>query len=325
MNKKITTSLIGAAMAVALMAPVHAADKNIAVIIKATNSDFWQYVLVGANNYAKDHPGVSIKTYGPPAEADIDKQVAILEDVLLKKPDGIVIASTSSDATVPALEKAYAAKIPVVTIDNKVKTDKIVTHLATDNIKGGGLAAEQLVKSLQAAGKPLKGTVVVISDMAGVQVLVDRDEGFSKKLKELAPDIKQPKARYVNNDMMVTVNTAVDLIQSIPDLVGVFADNNVTGSGVAKVISETKKADTIMAVAFDSDPAEVTALKEGTLKGLVLQDPYGMGYNGVDTVIKAIGGEKFEPYKDTGATVVTKDNMDEAHSKELLDPMARKK
>jgi ABC-type sugar transport system substrate-binding protein len=104
--------------------PAHAAASgahkkpyNIALIIKATDSDFWQYVIIGGTNYGLDHPDqAKVSRYGPKSEADIDKQVAILEDVISRKPDAIVIASTSSDATVPALENAIDQGIVVVTI-----------------------------------------------------------------------------------------------------------------------------------------------------------------------------------------------------------------
>src|SRR6266478_7106478 len=97
---------------------------NIAVIIKATDSDFWQYMVVGSQNYAKEHPDVKVTIDGPASEADIDKQVAILENIVSRKPDGILIASTSSEATVPAIEDAVAKGIPVVTVDNRVKSKK---------------------------------------------------------------------------------------------------------------------------------------------------------------------------------------------------------
>src|SRR6202007_1174140 len=91
------------------------------------------------------------------------------EDVVSKNPDGIVIASTSSDATVPALEQAIDQGIAVVTIDNKVRSDKIPAFLATNNKVGGGLCADQMVATLKAKGVPLKGTVGLVSAMAGIQ------------------------------------------------------------------------------------------------------------------------------------------------------------
>ena len=321
--KKIIVGLCAATALAMVSSASFAADTQVAVIIKATNSEFWQAVLVGARNYAAEHEGVTVTTNGPPAEADIAQQVSILEDVVSSKPNGIVIASTSSEATVPAIEKAMNEGIPVVTIDNRVKTDKVTSFLATDNVAGGKMAAKAMVDQMKASGKPLKGKVALVSAMAGVQVLIDRDNGFVQGLKEYAPDLKLIDTRYVNNDILKAVNTAQDLILSNPDLVGIFADNNMTGDGVSKVLSETKKQDSIVAVAFDSDPQEVEALRGGSLKALVVQDPYGMGYKGVDSVVRALAGEKLPSYVDTGANVVTKANMEEKKFQDLLNPLGR--
>lgn len=300
---------------------------DIAVIIKATSSDFWQYVLVGANNYGVEFPDkVKITTYGPPAEADIDQQVSILEDVISSGPDAIVIASTSSDATVPALEEAIAKGIPVITIDNKVKTDKVNSFLATDNLKAGGMAAEFMVEQLKAKYGDLKGKAVgVVSAMAGVQVLIDRDTGFADKIKELAPELTVLEPRYVDNDMTKAMSAAEDMLTANDNLIGIFADNNTTGSGTSRVISQLGKANDVFVVAFDSDAEEVTGLSEGSIKALVLQDPYGMGYKGVDYAIQALEGKQVPAKVDTGATLVTKDNMNQDAIKGLLDPYSLKK
>src|ERR1700744_6572746 len=104
--------LVLAAMAVSIglipqLSFARSKPSNIAVIIKATDSDFWQYVIIGAVNYGLDNPDkAKVSWYGPKSEADIEKQVALLDDIVSKKPDAIVIASTSSDSTVPALETA---------------------------------------------------------------------------------------------------------------------------------------------------------------------------------------------------------------------------
>lgn len=299
---------------------------NVAVIIKATDSDYWQYVLIGANNYAKEHSDkVKVTTYGPPSEADIDKQVAILENVIEQKPDAIVIASTSSDATVPAIEKAVAAGIKVITVDNKVNTDKISSFLATDNSKGGALCADKMVEKLKSSNIPLKGKVGVISAMAGVQVLTDRDNGFIKRLKEIAPDLQPIATKYVDNDIMKALSASEDILTSNTDVVGFFADNNHSGDGVSRAIKERKMTSKIAAVSYDSDPEEVQGLKEDTLYALILQDPYGMGYKGVDSALKAIAGETLAKYVDTGVTAVTKANMDKTEIKGLLDPTTLKK
>jgi ribose transport system substrate-binding protein len=320
--------LVAAAMSVAFVPQtIHAQSKplDIAVIIKATDSDFWQYLVVGANNYAKDHPEVKVTVFGPPSEADVDKQVAILENVITKKPDGILIAPTSSDAPVPAIEKAAASGIPVVTVDNRVNTNKAAAHLATDNLKGGALAADKLVEAIKAIGKEPKGKVALISAYAGVEVLTKRDDGFTKHLAEIAPGLKVLPVRYVNNDIQQAMSSASDLLLANPDLLGFFADNNHTGNGVAAALRDTNNGGKVAGVAFDSDPEEVKALGSGILYALVLQDPYNMGYEGCDYVVKAIHKEKLPEYTDTGAYAVTKQNMNDAKMKGLLDPLSLKK
>lgn len=300
--------------------------KEVAVLIKATDSDFWQYVLVGAENYAAENPDkVHVTTYGPANESDIDQQVSILEQIISSSPDAIVIASTSSDATVPAIEDAVSKGIPVITVDNKVKTDKVSTLLATDNLKGGAAAADTLVQMIKDSGKELKGTVGVLSNMAGVQVLADRDQGFIDRMKEIAPDVKLLETVYADADMTKAMNAAGDIIAANDDLLGFFADNNTVGSGTARAITEKGKENDLVLVAFDSDPEEIKGLGTGAVDALVLQDPFGMGYFGVEDALKVLAGETLESYVDTGVTIVTKENMDQEEIKGLLDPMTKKK
>jgi ribose transport system substrate-binding protein len=314
---------IPVAVALAWSGAARAAE-SIPVIIKATDSDFWQYVWVGAKNYELENPGkVKVTLYGPKSEADIDKQIAILEDVIAKNPKCIVMASTSSDAPVAAFENARKGGTKIVTIDNKVTT-QVDTFLATDNIKGGALAADMLVEGLKAKGIPLKGKVGLISAMAGIQVLGNRDKGFSDRMKEIAPEVKVLSTKYVDNDIVKAMGVAKDIMGANADLIGFFADNNHTGDGVARAIAEEKNAK-LVATAFDSDPEEVKALTEGTVYALVLQDPFGMGFKGVDSCLKALAGQKLPDYVNTGATAVKKDNMNKPEIKGLLDPMSKKK
>lgn len=298
---------------------------EIPVIIKATDSDFWQYVWVGAKNYALENPDkASVTLYGPKSEADIDEQISILEDVIAKNPQCILIASTSSDAPVAAMERAKEAGIKIVTIDNKVNTEAVETLLATDNVKGGALAADKMLEGWQAKGIEPKGKVAVISAMAGVQVLVNRDEGFINRMKEIAPDVEILETRYVDNDIVKALGVAKDLMAANADLIGIFADNNHTGDGTARAIIEDQAQDSLVAVAFDSDPEEIKAVQDGVLFALILQDPYGMGYNGVDSCLQAIAGTDLEDYVDTGATAVTAENVGDEAILGLLDPFSKK-
>lgn len=301
---------------------------DIAVLIKATDSDFWQYVIVGAKNYQVDYPDrVVVKDYGPPSESDIDEQVQKLEEIITTKPDGILIASTSSEACNAGIEKAMDQNIPVVTIDNQVTTDKYITHLATDNKAAGAKAADQMVATLQERGVELKGKVGIISSMASVQVLVDREQGFMDRMAEIAPDIEVLERQYADSDIAKALTIAENIYTANQDtLVGIFASNNQTGDGLARFMTERNLGDKLVAITFDSDAEEVEGIKSGALVGTVVQDPYGMGYKGVDALYEYIvNGKEFEKYQDTGATVVTKENIEQEDIQGLLDPFSLKK
>lgn len=297
---------------------------TIDVIVKATDSDFWQTMLLGAEKAAADSNGrISVTTYGPPSEKDIDQQISILENVISKRPDGIVIASTSSDASVPGIENAMKQGIPVVLVDNRINTDQFTSFLATDNVKGGALAADMFVEALQAQGKELSGNIGIISSMAGVQVLIDRNTGFLERLKEIAPDIIPLETRYVDADITKALGAAEDILTKNPDVLGFFADNNSTGVGVARAITERNLEGKVPVVAYDADNEEINALKSGAIYALIVQDPFGMGYIGVESVVQAIEGNEVPKEVDTGATAVTMDNYESEEIQLLLYPDKR--
>jgi len=313
-------------------APAESSDLiEIAVLIKATDSDFWQYVLVGALNFAYEHSDeVHVSTYGPPAEADTAEQAEIMDNIVTTRPDGIVVAATLSDGLNNGIEAAYEAGIPVVTIDNKVTTDKYITHYATDNIAAGGLAAERFVEELKARGVELKGKVGLISAYAGVQVLGDREDGFVNRLKELAPDIQVLEKVYTDNDIPKSLEAAENIYSANKaDLLGFFASNNATGDGLTQFVSENNLGDKLVCVTFDSDPAEIEGIRSGAIVATVVQDPYGMGYKGCQTIYEIVTGKKkpedFEKYYDTGVVVVDKSNVDSPEMQGYIDPFSLKK
>ena len=114
-----------------------------------------------------------------------------------------------------------------------------------------------------------------------------------------------------------------DLITANPNLHGVFASNLIMAQGAGQAIAENKKADAIKLIGFDSDDKTVKFLADGTIAGLVVQDPFRMGYDGIKTALAASKGEKVEAFVDTGANLITTANMNEPRSKELLSPKVK--
>ncbi len=308
-----------------------AAPLNIAVEVKATESDFWQYMLIGADQYAKAYPDrVKVTTYGPPTENDVDEAVSILEQIIETKPDGIVLASVSSSATVPAVEDAVSKGIIVVVADNKLDTEKYDAYLATDNVAGGALAADALVEGMKKKGVN-SGTILQVTTNGGAKVVVDRHKGFMDEMKAKYPEYKlYPEIQYCENDIAKAITICENVFSANKDIVGVFGGNNMSGNGVARYIAQQKLGDKVTVVSFDSDPEEIKATKAGNMYAMIIQDPAGFGYKGVDMVyqIKANGykvEDKYpDKYIDTGCIKITAENVDSPELAGLIDPFKLK-
>jgi len=291
---------------------------DITVIIKATDSDYWQILASGALAFADANDGVTVTIQGPPSELDIDEQVTIFENAIQAGPDGIVIAATAGETVVNAVADSVAAGIPVVALDEHIPSDEVSTFLATDHALAAGETADLMVAEWEAAGIDPSGMdVVVISAVAGAGVNVARTNGFIDRITELVPDINVLETQYADNDIARATDIAGGLIAANPDLIGIFGDNNHMGVGIALAIEETGRQD-IITYAFDANQQQVDAIHEGNLTGMVVQDPWGMGYNGVADVIRAINGEELVDSVAVPVTVVTADNINEEAIQELL-------
>jgi ribose transport system substrate-binding protein len=168
----------------------------------------------------------------------------------------------------------------------------------------------------------LTGKIGIVTSMSGVQVLIDRDKGFADRMKAVAPHLEFVTTLDINNDMAKGITDFSALVNANQDLAGVFGDNNTTGNSIAKVLQE-KDLTNVAAVAYDSDEAEVKAVKDGWLQGIVVQDPYRMGYDGVSYGLQKLAGLDIAGYVDTGAVLVTADNVDDDAIQGLLDPRKR--
>lgn len=297
--------------------------KKVAVILKATDSEFWQSMAEGAKKYVEHNPNtVEITIYGPPTEADIAQLVSILENVVSQKPDGILIAPPNADSIVAAVNEATAMNIPIVTADNSINT-KVTSHIATDNIAGGAAVADALVAAIKAKGQEIKGRVAIIAPDV-FEVIDNRIKGFNDRIAEIAPNITVLKPRYCDNDIAKSLNISQDILLSTKDLIGFYGANNHSADGIAKALRETKKYDVISAAAYDSDPEEVSALENGIINALIVQDPWALGYKGMEFVMKAINKEDVPEYFNPGVTTITKENMNEEKMKSMLNPKLRK-
>ncbi len=319
MNKGV---LLAATTATALaMTSARAADfsqARIPVIVKATTSQFWATVFDGARAAAKAL-GVRIETLGATSETDAAGEVSITENALATKPTALVIAATNAAALAGPIAKATGSGIPVVMIDSAASTDKYATFLATNNEVGGRKAADQMASCIKARTGKDEGKVAFLTALAGAQSLNDRDKGFVEQLKTY-PGLKIADHRVGNNDASKALADTEDLLTRTPDLVGIFADNELEGDGAGTAVADKKLGDKLCLVAFDTSDQEVKFLSTGVIDGLIVQNPYMMGYAGVWYALAAAHGVVLPKFVDSGVQVITKQNISSPSIVGLLDP-----
>jgi ribose transport system substrate-binding protein len=283
----------------------------IAVIPKGTTHSFWNSVLAGAQKAAKDY-NVEIFWTGPDREGDREKQIQIVEDFIVKKVAGIVLAPTDAGALVPVVERAAAAQIPVVIIDSDIETNKRISFVATDNYAGGALAAKHMAKLLGG-----KGRVAVIKYMSGSASTTARENGFMETLKKEFPGMELVEDRYGQDTVETALSAAEDVLTRHKELDGIFACNESTSRGALRAL-ESQGRDAVKMIGFDAADALLKGLESGRIEALVVQNPQAMGYQGVSNVVAAIKGESVQPRIDTGAELVTKDRLNSPEIRALI-------
>jgi ribose transport system substrate-binding protein len=294
-----------------------AAGVKVDVIIRASDSAYWQTLLAGSEAAAADY-GIEVNTFGPTSETDIAGQVQLVENSVSRGADAILIAPSSSEALNASIDTAREAGIKVITADTKV-TAEIEGHIGTNNILAGTAAGERMCQLLTEQGTTT-GKVLVEAPIAGIEANQDRDAGFRAGLATDCPDIDSSLQSYNNNDIGTAASQVNDAISANSDLVGVFADNNSSGVGAATAIKDNDAADDIAVVAFDSDPAENAALADGSIDALIVQNPWFLGYQGVVEAAMATQGRIPPASLDPGVAVADRDNMDTPEIKSLLEP-----
>ncbi|MCP2163870.1 ABC transporter substrate-binding protein [Goodfellowiella coeruleoviolacea] len=290
---------------------------KIDVITKATDSEFWQSMLAGSQQ-AGDDLGVELGLFGPTSETDIDGQVSLVENAISRGAKGIVLASNSSTALNGVVDRARKAGIKVITVDNAITTGS-EGFIGTDNVKAGQQAGQKMCELLTQRGRA-DGKILHETSVSGQQVLVDRFTGFQAGLAQGCPNAQVVQTSVNDNDLNKAVGQVNDALTAIPDLAGVFAANNTSGTGAAKAIAERGAADRVAAVAFDSDPAEVSAVRDGTLSSILVQNPFFFGYQGVVEAAMAVRGSTPPVKLDPGAVLIDKSTVDSPEFAQLLNP-----
>src|SRR6185369_2745695 len=316
--KKLLTTLFASTLALAAVTvalPANAADREIAVIVKTANSDFWQNVKKGANDGVAQLKGYTASFQGAASDTDLAGQVALVENAVSRKVAAIVLAPSDPEALIPAIKKAWEAHIPVIPIDSAA-ADSAKTYyqsfLSPDNNKAGELCAQALIDKIGTTGK-----IAIMSYTAGSGSEVGRVGGFRKYI-ETHSKLQVVGPFYSNSQMGTALNQTTDVLAANPDLKGIFGANEPTAIGMGRALVQSGKAGKVVAIGFDGNADLQGFIKDGTLEAIAVQSAYQMGNLGVKTAIEVSQGKKVPKFLDTGVVMVTKANIDKPEAKNVL-------
>lgn len=291
----------------------------IAVIPKSLGADFWENVEDGARE-AAGKLDVEMKWEGTLTETEVAEQNKIIENMITVRVDGIALAPLNPQAQRSAVEESVAAGIPVVIFDSAIDGDAHTSYVATDNKRGGAMAAEYLAKALGGKGK-----IFLMRFIQGTASTEQRAEGFLEASKGLGLEVV---ADPYSEDATVAgcKKTAANALEGYVRggklaIDGIFACNDRANLGMLDALDDLRKQGVEVHakyVGFDFSPVLVKALEENRIEALVAQNPRKMGYQTVITLVDHLEGKPVQPRIDTGVELVTADRLQEPAIRELL-------
>jgi ribose transport system substrate-binding protein len=225
------------------------------------------------------------------AQDDSAKEATNIEDLIQRGVSALLINPTDADAIVPSIQKANEAGIPVFTIDRAAAAGDIVSHIASDNVAGGRMAAEFLCEALNG-----EGMVVELEGIAGTSAARDRGQGFNDYMSSECSGVEIVARQTANFNRAEGLAVFENILQAQPEIDGVFAHNDEMILGAIEAAEAAGRAGEIVFVGFDAIDDAVAAVKAGKLAATVAQQPSEMGRLGVEYAGRYLGGESVDEY-----------------------------
>ncbi len=309
--------LVLVALLIALIGCQKKDTRVIAVIPKATSHLFWIAVENGARAASADAK-VEMVWNGPPAETDYARQIQIVDSMVARRVDGIVVAATERKALVGPIDRAMAAGIPVTVFDSGIDGENYTSFVATNNYEGGAIGARELGRLT--GGQGAQGKVALLMNAPGSTSTMDRERGFEETLAKEFPGLTIAARQYGLSDRGKARTAAENMLTAHPDLKGMFCSSEPSAVGATLAVKARELSGKLKLVTFDSSADLVEDLKGGTIDAMVVQDPYRMGYEAVKSVVDKIAGKPVAKRVDLSARLVRRDDLTKPDVVRLLTP-----
>jgi ribose transport system substrate-binding protein len=288
---------------------------KIAVVPKAIGFSFWESVHQGALCAASKQKQVTVQWNGVTAETDVTGQVNLLQNFITQGVNGLVYAATDAKVLKQVTDQALKNNISVVNIDSGTKPQPSnVPVFATDNVASAQKAADLLSTALNGKGK-----IAFIPFQPGTSTNDERSQGFKQGLAN-HPGLQLVAEQSSQSDVNTALAVTSDILTAHPDLNGIFAANEPGVLGAAEAVRRAGKAGKIVIIGWDASSDEIKGVQQGVITALVVQNPFRMGFDGVNAAVKMIRQHAQVQNEDTGVTFVTKGNLNDPKVQVVLNP-----
>ena len=294
---------------------VRATPRNITLVAKSTETEFWKSVFAGARAAASEY-NVNLNIVGPETEEDYETQNALIEDAVAQGAEALVFSAISYTENAPAIDAAAEAGVKIAVIDSDVDSQAVGVRIGTDNVEAGRMTAQAAL-----AAREDRLVLGLINYDLGSRNGQEREQGLRE---ELARSDRVGEIYTLN--VLAEVGDArektMELLRAHPEINVVVGFNEPTAVGSAQAVDRLGLGGTVDVVGFDSNVETVDLMQTGVVSALIVQNPYAMGYLGVEAACDLLGGETFDPEAllDTATQIVTRENMFSLEGQKALFP-----
>ena len=285
---------------------------TVALVAKSTQTEFWLSVFAGAEAAATEY-NLELTVVGPETEEDYETQNQMVEEAVRQGADAIVFSAIDFENNAAAIDSAAQQGVRIVAIDSNVDSDQVSTYIGTDNYAAGQMAAQAALDQVEGALKV--GIVNYDISSANGQ---ERERGAA----DLFADSGRAEIVAVINTLAEAGHAQTDtaaLLARYPEINVLVAFNEPTSVGAARAVEEAGRSEDLFLVGFDSNVLTVDGLQEGSVDALIVQNPYAMGYLGVESAYKLLSGQGgVEQTVDTSTKIVDRSNLYTMDSQKAL-------
>ncbi len=292
---------------------ISATRHSVALVAKSTQTEFWLSVFAGAEAAATEY-NLDLSIMGPETEEDFETQNQMVAQAVENGAEALVFSAIDFENNACAIDAAAEQGVQIVAIDSSVDSQAVSTYIGTDNYAAGQMAAQAALDRVD--GILEVGIVNYDISSANGQ---ERERGAVEQFEQSG----RANIRAVINTLAEAQSARADtaaLLEEHPEINVLLAFNEPTSVGTAQAVEDLGRSEDIFLVGFDSNVMTVDGLQEGSVDALVVQNPYAMGYLGVESAYKLLSGKgsDLEATVDTSTQIVDRDNLFTMDSQKAL-------